>query len=91
MSSSVLKNDREGDNETVSLPKILVDRVRTRLSKSDFDSVSDYIVYVVTEVLNGLDSRADEKGRPSKEAEKSVFSEKEQEEVEERLKSLGYI
>ena len=53
------------------------------MEKSDFKSMDDYIAYVLTEMLDEIEG--------SKPKTEDVFSEKEQGDVEEHLRSLGYM
>lgn len=63
----------------VSIPIQLYARIKKRLKETDFTSVSDYVSYVLREVLASL------------EEEEEVFSKEEEEKVKERLRALGYI
>ncbi len=65
---------------TVSIPKPLYDKIKERIQDTGFTSVSDYVTYVLREILASLD-----------EEEEEVFSEEEEEKVKERLRALGYI
>lgn len=63
----------------VSIPKSLFEKIRERIRGTEFTSVSDYVTYVLGEVL------AEDEG----ETESSV--EKDEEQIKARLKALGYI
>ncbi len=65
---------------TVSIPKPLYDKIKERIQGTGFTSVSDYVTYVLREILASLD-----------EEEEEVFSEEEEEKVKERLRALGYL
>jgi len=65
---------------TVSIPKPLYDKIKARIEGTGFTSVSDYVTYVLREVLASLE-----------EEEEEVFSEEEEEKVKERLRALGYL
>ncbi|MFB6095431.1 MAG: hypothetical protein ABEJ71_03135 [Halodesulfurarchaeum sp.] len=69
--------------ETVSLdiPKRIVDRVEDRLPRTEWDEPEEYITYVLEEVLY----------RVEKETEDDDFEPVDEEEVKDRLKSLGYL
>lgn len=69
----------------VKIPSGLASRISARLPKSDFQSVDDYVSYVVEQVLNEL-----EKGSTQQKAD-TVFSKEDQENVEQRLRDLGYM
>lgn len=66
---------------TIDLPVRIVERVEARLPRTEFDSESEYITYVMEEVLYHVE----------KETEDDDFEPVDEAEVEERLKSLGYL
>jgi len=68
--------------EDVEIPKDLTEKIREHCNEAGFDSVSDYVTYVLKQVVSKL------------ELEKERSSEKEREydrEVKEELKNLGYV
>ena len=65
---------------TLKIPKPLYDSLSQIIEESGFNSVTEFVVYVLRDLLS---SRALEKG-PS-------LSKKEVEMVKKRLKSLGYL
>ena len=70
------KTDKE--NKVVSLPEDLYDKIEAKVQATEFHSVDEYVVFVLEEVLD--------------EGEEEVsFSEKEEEEVKNRLRALGYL
>ncbi|AMQ18881.1 hypothetical protein [Thermococcus peptonophilus] len=64
----------------IKIPKSLYDKIKERIEDTGFDSVDDYVTYVLREVLANLE-----------EDEEEVFSEEEEEKVKERLRALGYL
>jgi len=74
--------------ETITLPGELVERVQRRLKNSDFATVDEYIGYVVDQVLSQVEG-ADSGDVKAKGDE--VFSKEDQENVEQRLRDLGYM
>lgn len=64
---------------TVQIPDEVINQLNTRLRRTEFDSVDEYITFVLEEVLAHMDEVEDD------------FSETDKSEVEDRLKSLGYI
>ncbi len=66
--------------ETVSvdIPKSVADKIEEKRKGSEFGSLSEYVGYVLREVV-------------SEEDEEEVFSEEDEERVKERLKALGYL
>lgn len=69
--------------ETMStdIPARIIDRVEDRLPRTEFDTPSEYITYVMEEVLY----------RVEQETEDDDFEAVDEEEVKDRLKSLGYL
>ena len=62
----------------IPLPKSLVDRISRRVASSEFKSVSEYVTFVLEQVLAGLET-------------KSTISKEDQEKIEQRLRDLGYL
>ena len=67
--------------EAVQLPTRIVERVGDRLPRTEFDSEAEYITYVMEEVLY----------RVEQETEDDDFEPVDEDEVKDRLKSLGYL
>ena len=67
---------------TVSLPTPLVNKIKEKIKDTGFKSVSDYVTFVLREVLSSIEEER-RKRRP--------FSKEEEEKVKRRLKLLGYI
>ncbi len=65
----------------ITLPKRLVDRLSELISETEFDSVDQYVAYVLEELVN--ESMSDE--APAE------VSEGEEEEIKKRLIALGYF
>ena len=70
-----------GKYTTVSIPKSLYNRIKKLVEETGFKSVSDYVTYVLREVVAMHESEKYEE----------PFSEKDLEEIKKRLKALGYI
>ena len=66
---------------TVSIPRPLADKIKKKIEKTGFSSVSDYVTYILREII----SNVEEKGK------KEAFSKEDEELVKKRLKSLGYL
>jgi len=66
---------------TVSIPTQLYEKIKKRIEGTGFTSVSDYVTYVLREVLASLEE----------EEKEEAFSPEEEEKVKERLRALGYI
>lgn len=65
----------------VELPERIVERVEERLPRTEFDSTPEYVTFVMEEVLY----------RVEKETEDDDFEPVDEDEVKDRLKSLGYL
>lgn len=66
------------DYINVPLPKIIVDKINGHIKNTEFKSVSEYIVFILREVLEEKD-------------DKSMLTEEEEEQVKLTLKKLGYL
>jgi len=69
------------DTVSLDLPERIVDRVEDRLPRTEWDTSEEYITYVMEEVLY----------RVEQETEDDDFEPVDEQEVEDRLKSLGYL
>jgi len=65
----------------VELPKQVVDRVEQRLPRTEWDDPEEYICYVLEEVLYRVEAETDDE----------AFESVDEDEVKDRLKSLGYL
>ena len=80
----------------IRVPKAIEERIKQRLPKTDFTNVSEYASYVLDSVLKEIEQQgttATDEGKSDTDfpTEKSPFSEKDQEDVEQRLRDLGYL
>ncbi len=66
---------------TVSIPVPLYEKVYTMVEGTGFTSVSDYVTFVLRELIAGT----------SEEKTKKAFTRADERMVKERLKALGYI
>lgn len=69
------------EQRSVELPGRIVDRVEERLPRTEFDVTAEYITYVMEEVLY----------RVEQETADDEFESVDEDEVRDRLKSLGYL
>jgi len=69
------------ETQSVKLPDRIVSRVEDRLPRTEFDTPAEYMTYVMEEVLY----------RVEKETEDDDFEPVDEEEIKDRLKSLGYL
>lgn len=51
--------DEERKYTTVSIPRPLYEKIKKRIEGTGFTSVSDYVVYVLREVLASLEEEKD--------------------------------
>ncbi|HID27463.1 MAG TPA: CopG family transcriptional regulator [Methanosarcinales archaeon] len=72
---------KENEFTEVSIPTPLFKQIEKRIESTDFESVSDYITYVIEEILS--DTEEEEK--------EDAFSEEDEEKVKDRLRALGYL
>ncbi len=75
-------NKHKVEYTTVSIPKVLADKVKERMKGTGFSSVSSYVTYVLRQVLSSIEED---------EQTKQAFSKEEEEKVKQRLRDLGYI
>ena len=68
------------EKKAVFLPAELYGRIEERVHATEFNSVGEYVTYVMEEVLKG-----------EEEEKETTFSEEEEEEVKKRLRALGYL
>ena len=66
---------------SLDIPERIVDRVENRLPRTEWDDPEQYITYVMEEVLYRVEQETDD----------NDFEEIDEQEVEDRLKSLGYL
>lgn len=69
------------DTRSIDLPERIVSRVEARLPRTEWDDPAEYITYVMEEVLY----------RVEEETEDDDFEPVDEQEVKDRLKSLGYL
>jgi Arc/MetJ-type ribon-helix-helix transcriptional regulator len=107
VSSSAAFEAIENEKTTVLIPKATAERIRKRLPKSDFKTVDEYVSYVMEQVLDDIEKREkeeEEEGKAKKKLNRwnrkedeeereasNVFSKEDEENVEQRLKDLGYL
>jgi len=70
---------------TISIPKVLADKIKKRIEGTGFNSVSSYVVYILRQVVSNIEKDGKEDNK------KEAFSRKDEEEVKKRLRSLGYL
>jgi Arc/MetJ-type ribon-helix-helix transcriptional regulator len=71
------KHSRETKYTTVSIPEILAKKVKKQIKKTGFNSLSDYVTFVLREIVS-----------TKEEWDNSLEA---QEKVKEKLRKLGYL
>lgn len=64
----------------IKIPIDLIKKIEERVKETEFESVDEYVTFVLEEVVKDDDEEIEE-----------VFSEEDEEKVKERLKALGYL
>jgi Arc/MetJ-type ribon-helix-helix transcriptional regulator len=80
MNKKLKKRPEQEKFTTVSIPTPLFKKVKERIRETKFTSVSDYVIYVLREIV------AEEEEEPEE-----PFTKKNEERVKARLRALGYI
>jgi hypothetical protein len=68
-------------SKQVNIPEEIYKKIEDRLEEFGFDTVDEYVAFVLEEVLK------DDNGSE----EEQVFSEEEEEMIKKRLRDLGYL
>ena len=76
------EDEHKVEYTTVSIPKILAEKIKDRMKGTGFSSVSSYVTYVLRQVLSSINEE---------EKSKQAFTKEEEEKVKQRLRDLGYI
>ncbi|KXA97232.1 CopG family transcriptional regulator [candidate division MSBL1 archaeon SCGC-AAA259I14] len=69
-------------DKKVSIPESLYEKVKERCEGTGFESVSEYVTFVLREVVEEEEEE---------EEEEKEFSKEDEEKVKERLRALGYM
>lgn len=69
------------DKVTLKIPRPLYDKIKVAIEGAGYDSVTDFVVYVLRDIISTHNAAAE--GHPYDEAELR--------QVKERLRSLGYL
>lgn len=76
---------------TIKIPRALYRRLQAIVDRSGFDSVTDFVVYVLRDLVSGSTVAHERKSGTDSAAEDAPFAQDELKLVTERLKSLGYL
>ncbi len=71
---------KESESGTVNLPAELYKRIKDRAAATNFESVDEYVIFVLSEVLKEED-----------ESEKLAIDNEQEKEIKKRLRELGYL
>jgi len=71
--------EKERDKVTIKIPRPLYEKLKVILKDSGYNSVTDFVVYVLRDLV------------ASSARSKRKVSEKELEEIKQRLRNLGYL
>ncbi len=72
---------------TIKIPRSLYDRIKLITQNSSFSSSTDFIVYVLRDLVSAREPRGTGEGN----GERDELSRHEIEAIRKRLKSLGYL
>ena len=78
--NAMLKNSRSKDKVTIKIPRNLYNRLGEIVEGSGFNSVTDFVVYVLRDLVSTESMRDDDR-----------LTRDEVESIRRRLKSLGYL
>ena len=68
---------------TISIPVQLNERIKEKIEGTGFHSVSSYVTYVLRQLVSDAPRKESEEGQ--------TFTKEEEEQVEDRLRGLGYL
>ena len=71
---------QESESRAVNLPAELYKQIKDRAAATNFESVDEYVIFVLSEVLKEED-----------EGEKLAIDSEQEKEIKKRLKALGYL
>ncbi len=76
----MIEKKEEKKYTTVSIPTPLAEKIKKRIEGTGFHSLSSYVIYVLREVISGIEDGSEE-----------AFSKEDEEKVKDRLRALGYL
>lgn len=76
------------DTRPIDLPAGVLDRVERRVERTEFDSAAAYVTFVLEEVLAEVEAESERERAEREPADRDGIDEAD---IEERLKSLGYL
>ena len=72
------------ETQSIELPLDLINRIEQRVQLTNFESTEEYIAYVLEEMIFEVEQK-------NTELTSEKYDDQQETEVEERLKSLGYL
>ena len=76
-----MAEEKEGKKfTTISIPTPLANKIKKRIEGTGFTNVSSYVIYVLREVLAGIEEESDD-----------AFTKEDEKRVKDRLRALGYL
>ena len=82
ISNDPSEGERKVKHTTVSIPTTLYNRIKELIKDTGFTSVSQFVTYVLREVVASIEKEK---------LESEVVSEEEKKRIIEKLKKLGYL
>ena len=79
------KDSKRSKYMNVPIPRNLYGKIKKRLKKTEFNSVPEYVTYVLKEVISSLEEEDRENN------EETVFTEEDEKKIKDRLRALGYL
>ena len=73
----------ETDTIKISIQKSLAKKLRRRMKETEFKTLSEYVNFILEEVITSLEEQEQE--------HESEYSEEEEEKMKQRLRDLGYL
>lgn len=80
---SMSTKSRGGDKVTIKIPRPLYERIAGAIDGGGYDSVTDFVVHVLRDVVSTHELREREEAGP--------ISDQDLERVKDRLRALGYL
>jgi len=77
---SFLTNPKE---MPLSIPKDLTEKLKKRADDKGFKSLSDYVTYILRQVLSRVEEDEKDKRKPS--------AQEDEEEIKQKLRDMGYL
>ena len=65
----------------IQISKELKDKLEEKIKETEFDSLQEYVNYILGQVVSGVESSEGEK----------AYTEEEEDAMKERLKEMGYV